>query len=66
MQPELDRISRLIRYGKLGCIDFYSCYLQQCLSINLFSYWTPGRGQKGPMNKACLPFYLEVFLELAL
>ena len=52
-------------YGKLGCIEFYSCYLQQYLSIDLFSYWTPGCGQTGPINNVC-PSFLEVFLELAL
>ena len=59
------RISRLIRYGQLSCIEFYSCHLQQCLSIE-FSYLTPGHGQKGPVNKACLSFCPEVILELAL
>ena len=44
-----------MRYAKLSCIEFYSCYLQQCLSI----------GQKGHMNKVCQSFSLEVFLELA-
>ena len=42
-----------MRYAKLSCIEFYSCYLQQCLSIDLFSYWTPSHGQKDPMNKVC-------------
>ena len=51
---------------KLRCIEFYSCYLQQWLSIDLFSYWIPGRGQKGPMNKVCPSFCQEDILELAL
>ena len=54
-----------MRYGKLSCIEFYSCYLQQYLSIDLFSYWNLTCGQKGPINKVCLSC-LEVFLELAL
>ena len=53
-----------MNYAKLSCIEFY-CYLQQCLSIDLFSYRTPGLDQKGPMNEVCLSFCLEVFLELA-
>ena len=55
-----------MRYAKLSCIEFYSCYLQQYLSINLFSYRTPGHGQKGHMNDVCPSFCLEVFLDLAL
>ena len=55
-----------MRYAKLSCFKFYSCYLQQCLSIDLFSYRIPGHGQKGHMNKVCQSFSLEVFLELAL
>ena len=55
-----------MRYAKLSCIEFYSCYLQQCLSIGLFSYRNPGRGQKGLMNKVCPSFCSKVFLELAL
>ena len=56
-----------MRYGKLICIQFYSCYLQQCLSVNCFSYWTPcHKSLKGPMNKVCLTFCLEIFLELTL
>ena len=51
-----------MRYDKLSCIDFYSCYLQQCLSIDLFYYCTPDCGQMGPIKKVC-PFCLEVFLE---
>ena len=51
-----------MRYAKLSCIEFYSCYLQQCLSIDLFSYRTPW----GHMNKVCPSFCSEVFLELAL
>ena len=42
-----------MRYAKLSCIEFYSCYLQQYLSIDLFSYWALGHGQKDPMNKVC-------------
>ena len=49
-----------MRYAK------FSCYLQQCHSIDLSSYRTPGHGQKGYMNKVCLSFCSEVFLELAL
>ena len=55
-----------MRYAKLSCIEFYSCYLQQCLEIDLFSYRTPDHGQKGHMNKVCPSFCSEVFLELAL
>ena len=55
-----------MRYAKLSCIEFYSCYLQQCFSIDLFSYRNPGRGQKGLMNKVCPSFCSKVFLELAL
>ena len=43
-----------MNYGKLSCIDFYSCYQQQYPSIDLFSYWTPGSGQNGSINKVCL------------
>ena len=62
---KLNGISRLMNYGMLSCIEFYSCYLQQYLSINLFSYWTPCCGQKGSINKVC-PSCPEFFLELAL
>ena len=55
-----------MRYAKLSCTEFYPCYLQQCHSIDLFSYRTPGHGQKGHMNKVCPSFCSEVFLELAL
>ena len=34
-----------MRYAKLSCTEFYPCYLQQCHSMELFSYWTPGHGQ---------------------
>ena len=61
----LNGISRLMNYGMLSCIEFYSCYLQQYLSIDLFSYWTPCCGQKGSINKVC-PSCPEFFLELAL
>ena len=54
-----------MRYAKLSCTEFYSCYLQKCHSIDLFSYRTPGHGQKGQMNKICPSFYSEVLLELA-
>ena len=54
-----------MRYAKLSCTEFYSGYLQQWLSINLFSYRIPGHGQKGHMNKVCQSFSVEVFLELA-
>ena len=43
-----------MRYAKLSCTEFYSCYLQQCHSIDLFCYRTPGHGQKGHMNKDLL------------
>ena len=55
-----------MRYAKLNCTEFYSCYLQQCHSIDLFCYRTPGHGQKGHMNKVCPFFCSEVFLESAL
>ena len=42
-----------MRYANLSCTEFYSCYLQQCLSIDSFSYGTPGHDQKGHMNKVC-------------
>ena len=48
-------------YAKLSCAEFYYCYLQQCDSIDLFSYSTPGHGQKGHMNKVCPSFRSEVF-----
>ena len=53
-------------YAKFGCTEFYPCYLQQCYSIDLFSYWTPDHGQKGHMDKVCLSFCSEVFMELGL
>ena len=55
-----------MRYAKLSCTEFYPCYLQQCHSIDLFSYRTSGHGQKGHMNKVCPSFCSEVFMELAL
>ena len=55
-----------MKYAKLSCTEFYPCYLQQCHSIDLFSYRTPGHGQKGHMNKVCPSFCSEVFMELAL
>ena len=55
-----------MRYTKLSFIEFYSYYLQQLLSIDLFSYRSLGRDQKGPMNKPCPYFCLDVSLELAL
>ena len=55
-----------MRYAKLSCTEFYPYYLQQCYSIDLFSYRTPGHGQKGHMNKVCPSFCSEVFMELAL
>ena len=55
-----------MKYAKLNCTEFYSCYLQQCHSIDLFCYRTPGHGQKGHMNKVCPFFCSEVFLESAL
>ena len=55
-----------MRYAKLSSTEFYSCYLQRCHKIDLFSYRAPGHGQKGHMNKGCPSFYSEVFMELAL
>ena len=55
-----------MKYAKLSCTEFYSCYLQQCHSIDLFSHRTPGHGQKGHMNKVCPFFCSEVFMELVL
>ena len=55
-----------MRYAELSCTEFYSCYLKQCHSIDLFSYGTTGHDQKGHMNKDCPSFCSEVFLELAL
>ena len=55
-----------MRYPKLSYIEFYSCHLQQCPSTDLFSYMTPGDGQKGHMYKVCSSVCSEVFLELAL
>ena len=53
-------------YAELSCTEFYSRYLQQCYSIDIFSYRNPGYGQKGHMNKVCSSFCSEVFMELAL
>ena len=58
------KISRLMRYGKLSCIEFNSCFLQQYLSIDLFSYWTPVCGQKGPINKVCLSVLFRSILRI--
>ena len=55
-----------MRYAKLSCTEFYPCCLQQCHSIDLFSYRTPGHGQKDHMNKVCPSFCSEVFMGLAL
>ena len=55
-----------MRYAKLSSTEFYSCYVQKCHSIDLFSYRTPGHGQNDHMNKVCPSFCSEVFLELAL
>ena len=55
-----------MRHAKLSCTEFYSCYLQQCRSIDLFSYRTPGHGQKDHMNKVCPSFCSELSMELAL
>ena len=55
-----------MRYAKLSCTEFYPCNLQQCHSNDLFSYRIPGHDQKGQMNKVCLSFCSEVFMELAL
>ena len=54
-----------MRYAKLSCTEFYPFYPQQCHSIDLFSYRTPGYGQKGQMNKVC-PSCSDMFMELAL
>ena len=43
-----------MRYAKLSCTEFYSCYLQQCHLIDFLFYRTPGHGQKGHMNKVLL------------
>ena len=43
-----------MRYAKLSCNEFCSCYLQQCHSIDLFSYRTPGHGQNGHLNNVLL------------
>ena len=51
--------------AKLSCTEFYSCYLQQCHSIDLFSYRTPGHHKQGHMNKVCPSCCSDVFLELA-
>ena len=45
-----------MRSAKLSCIEFYSCYLQQYLTIDLLSYRTPIHGQKGHMNIVCASF----------
>ena len=42
-----------MRYCKLSWIEFYFCYLQQCLSIDIFPYWIPSNGQKYLRNKVC-------------
>ena len=55
-----------MRHAKLSCTEFYFCYIQQCHSVNVFSYRTPGHNQKGHMNKVYLSFCSEVFMELAL
>ena len=39
-----------MKSGQLSRIEFHSFYLQQCLSIDLFSYFTPAHGQKDPIN----------------
>ena len=36
----LNWISRLKKYDLLSCIEFYSCYLQRCLSIDLLNPWS--------------------------
>ena len=55
-----------MRYAELSCTEFYSCYLQQCHSIGLLSYRTPGHGQNGHINKVCPSLCSEVSLELTL
>ena len=53
--PHEKRLALLDTNPVFPCLrgTFYFCYLQQCHSIELFSYWTPGHGQKGTMNKVC-------------
>ena len=55
-----------MRYAKLSCTEFSSCYLQQCQSIVLFSYMTRGHGYKDHITKVCPSIYSEVFLVLPL
>ena len=63
-----------MRYAQLSCTEFYPCYLQQCHSIDLFSYRTPGHDQKRHMNVIChrsmsqvwSSFCSEVLMVLAL
>ena len=44
-----------MRYAKLSCTEFYPCYLQQCHSIDLFSYRTPGHGLRGLSIRSVCP-----------
>ena len=39
-----------MRYPELSYTEFYSCYLQQCHSIDFFSYRAPGHGEKGRLD----------------
>ena len=55
-----------MRYAKLIRTEFYPCYLQQCHSIDVFSYRTSSHDQKGHMNKVCPSFCSQVFMELGL
>ena len=55
-----------MRYATLSCTEFYPYYLQQCHSMDLFSYKTPGHGQKCHMNNVCPSYCSDVFMELDL
>ena len=67
-------ISRLMKYGQSSYIEFYSCYLQQCPLIDLFSYWTPGHSCRVLWNKVLYPsvwkftanYLISFFLDLDL
>ena len=58
-------ICRSMKYGQMSCIQFYSCYQQQCSTIDLFSYWTRGWTQKGPMNYGLSILLPKSFLIMA-
>ena len=55
-----------MKYGQLSCIDFYSCYQQEYLSIDLFSYWTPVGERKGTMNLSLPTLAFGSFLGIGL